>query len=56
MSATQREECLNDCLKSKSIENVRVPKGGGKHRNLLMVDAEHIEFAGNFTRCCTRRL
>ena len=41
-------ECLKDGHKSKHIENVRVPKGEGKHRHPLMVGAKHIEFSGNF--------
>ena len=45
----QREECPNDGLQSKSIENVRVQKCQPKHRHLVMVGAKLIEFAGNFT-------
>ena len=36
-------ECLKDGHKSKHIENVRVPKGEGKHRHPLMVGAKLTE-------------
>ena len=56
MSATQREECLKDDLKLKIIENMRVPKGDGMVRHLLMVGAKLIEFAGTSPCVSTRRL
>ena len=42
-------ECQKDGLKSKYAENVRVQKGEGKLRRLLIVWTKLIEFAGNFT-------
>ena len=49
-------ECGNDGLKSKHIENARVRKGEGKPCRLLMVWTKLIEFVGNFTCGSTRRL
>ena len=49
-------ECLNDGLKSTSIEKVRVQKGEGNPRHLLIMWAKLIGFAGNITCGCPRRL
>ena len=49
-------ECRREGLKSMCNEKVRVQKGDGKLRHVLMVGAKLIEFAGNITCGSTRRL